>query len=111
MKNELCISSLTKKKKKSQNLVVSEHRLYSNCLEQLLLHILSRSEKWGAYPGHCIDDCHLSSELLAAFPIPVYISVTDSATTHIERPQLQQCLSYSLSRRPIGSFPPAEIML
>lgn len=58
MKNELCISSLTKK---AQNLVVSDHRLYNNCLEQLLLHILSLSEKWGAYPGHCIGN--LSSEL------------------------------------------------
>lgn len=61
MKNELCISSLTKKK--PQNLVVSDHRLYNNCLEQLLLHILSLSEKWGASPGQCIGKCHLSSEL------------------------------------------------
>lgn len=47
-KNELPISSLTKKKSQNKCIIIVS----------LLLHILTLSEKLGAYSGHCISGHH-----------------------------------------------------
>lgn len=100
MKNELCISSLTRKSKTwlFQNtdwtIIVLNNYYYAFCHwvknEMLILGIASIT----------VTSPQSST---AAFPIPVYISVTDTATTAttlIERARLQQCPSHSLSRKP-----------
>lgn len=97
MKNELCISSLPKKPKTRlfQNtnwtIIVLNNYYYASChwvkKEMFILGIASIT----------VTSPQSST---AAFPIPVYTSVTDIATTHMERARLQQSPSHSLSKRP-----------
>lgn len=87
MKNELCISSLTKKNPKTWlfqttdcTIIVLNNCYYTSC-------------HWVKNEVHLLGSASVSvtspQSSIAAFPIPIYTSMTDTATAHTERAELQ----------------------